>query len=345
MPDLDTMYFIKRLKSHNLMQAIARVNRIYPGKKSGLIVDYIGLNKELDNALVEYTDRDKNKTQNFQDIKVQIYNLLKEKLEYLNNWFKNIDNKDFYSNDSKKRFNAIQDGTEFVLKQTEEKQEEFKDLTYTLKNVFTSCSTILTNREKENVLYYLAIRSYLLKLKNVNSLFLVSTNDMNEVVSNLLNDAIKSDEVKLLTKKDSNNKDDIFELLSRERIKELRNNNKDHIFIQIINNLLEKAITKSRKYGSNKYEEYSQKLKKIIEEYNKRDLNFDIEFAITQLCDLSNEMYKNKKEMENLELDFREKRFYDLLRHENPKKILNDENIRQIAKELTNIFKNYTTTD
>ncbi|MBO6072284.1 type I restriction endonuclease subunit R [bacterium] len=82
-PDLDTMYFIKKLKSHNLMQAIARVNRVYPGKQSGLIVDYIGLNTALNNALIEYTDRDKNKTNTLQDIKVQIYNLLKEKLEYL----------------------------------------------------------------------------------------------------------------------------------------------------------------------------------------------------------------------------------------------------------------------
>ena len=66
-PDLDTMYFIKKLKSYNLMQAIARVNRVYPGKSSGLIVDYIGLNKALDAALSEYTDRDRK--ENCQDIK------------------------------------------------------------------------------------------------------------------------------------------------------------------------------------------------------------------------------------------------------------------------------------
>ena len=338
-PDLDTMYFIKKLKSHNLMQAIARVNRVYPGKQSGLIVDYIGLNTALNNALIEYTDRDKNKTNTLQDIKVQIYNLLKEKLEYLDIWFKDVNKNDFYSNDSKMRFNAIQEGTEFVLKQAEQKQQEFKDLTYILKNTYISCSTILTIQEKENVLYYLAIRSYLLKLKNADCSVLVSTSDMNEVVSNLLIDAIKGDEVRLLTKQNSNNSSNIIDLLTNEKIQELRKNNKDNIFIQIINNLLERAIKESRKYGNTKSEEYSKKLRKIIEQYNDRDLNFDTEFTIVELCKFTNQMYEDKKEIDKLGLDFREKAFYDILRNEIPKKILNDENIKNIAKELNNTFK------
>lgn len=104
--DLDVMYFIKRLKSYNLMQAIARVNRVYPGKIYGLIVDYIGLGKALDSALAEYTDRDREN--NVQDIKLEIYNLLKEKLSVLNEWFYKIEKAKFYSPDSLTRFTAIQ---------------------------------------------------------------------------------------------------------------------------------------------------------------------------------------------------------------------------------------------
>ncbi|MBO6072285.1 DUF3387 domain-containing protein [bacterium] len=237
------------------------------------------------------------------------------------------------------RFNAIQEGTEFVLKQAEQKQQEFKDLTYILKNTYISCSTILTIQEKENVLYYLAIRSYLLKLKNADCSVLVSTFDMNEVVSNLLIDAIKGDEVRLLTKQNSNNSSNIIDLLTNEKIQELRKNNKDNIFIQIINNLLERAIKESRKYGNAKSEEYSKKLRKIIEQYNNRDLNFDTEFTIVELCKFTNQMYEDKKEIDKLGLDFREKAFYDILRNEIPKKILNDENIKNIAKELNNTFK------
>lgn len=117
-PDLDVMYFIKRLKSYALMQAIARVNRVYPGKSSGLVVDYIGLGKALEAALSEYTDRDRET--NLQDVKNEIHNLLIEKLNILNEWFYKIDKAKFFSNDSLTRFKAIQDGAQFVL---EEKRE------------------------------------------------------------------------------------------------------------------------------------------------------------------------------------------------------------------------------
>lgn len=117
-PDLDVMYFIKRLKSYALMQAIARVNRVYPGKSSGLVVDYIGLGKALEAALSEYTDRDRET--NLQDVKNEIHNLFIEKLNILNEWFYKIDKSKFFSNDSLTRFTAIQDGAQFVL---EEKRE------------------------------------------------------------------------------------------------------------------------------------------------------------------------------------------------------------------------------
>lgn len=94
-PDLDVMYFIKRLKSYALMQAIARVNRVYPGKSSGLVVDYIGLGKALEAALSEYTDRDRET--NLQDVKNEIHNLFIEKLNILNEWFYKIDKSKFFS--------------------------------------------------------------------------------------------------------------------------------------------------------------------------------------------------------------------------------------------------------
>lgn len=122
-PDLDVMYFIKRLKSYNLMQAIARVNRVYPGKTSGLIVDYIGLGKALENALSEYTARDREN--NVQDIKNEIYSLLKEKLSILNEWFYKIDRAKFFSNDSLTRFKAIQEGAQFILEDSKNREEPF----------------------------------------------------------------------------------------------------------------------------------------------------------------------------------------------------------------------------
>lgn len=217
-PDLDVMYFIKRLKSYNLMQAIARVNRVYLGKTSGLIVDYIGLGKALDSALSEYTARDKEN--NVQDIKKEIYSLLKEKLSILNEWFYRIDKAKFFSNDSLTRFKAIQEGAQFILEDSKNREEPFMNsLSLDIKQAFVACGGNCTDDERNDVLYYLAIRSYILKLRTRTGT--VSTKDMNDFVSSLLADAIKGDEVKVLTK-DLDSSINVIDLLSKEKIEELR---------------------------------------------------------------------------------------------------------------------------
>lgn len=112
-PDLDVMYFFKKMKQHNLMQAIARVNRVYPGKEFGLIVDYIGLAKALDEALDNYTARDKEL--NIKDVQEVALTILKEKLSILNEWFHKIDIDAFKAVSAKTRFEVIQHGAEFIL--------------------------------------------------------------------------------------------------------------------------------------------------------------------------------------------------------------------------------------
>lgn len=231
-PDLDVMYFIKRLKSYNLMQAIARVNRVYPGKTSGLIVDYIGLGKALENALSEYTARDREN--NVQDIKNEIYSLLKEKLSILNEWFYKIDRAKFFSNDSLTRFKAIQEGAQFILEDSKNREEPFMNsLSLDIKQSFVACGGICTEDERNDVLYYLAIRSYILKLRTRTGA--VSTKDMNDFVSSLLADAIKGDEVKVLTK-DLDSSINVIDLLSKEKIEELRKRNPPLVFIEIVKN-------------------------------------------------------------------------------------------------------------
>lgn len=259
-PDLDVMYFIKRLKSYNLMQAIARANRVYPGKFYGLIVDYIGLGKALDVALTEYTDRDREN--NCQDVKKEIYNILKEKLSILNEWFYKVDKSKFFNKNSLTRFIAIQEGTQFVLSDKKREDSFIGDLSLTIKQAFVVCGGIATAEEKNDVYYYLAIRSYILKLRAKTGP--VSTKEMNEYVSNLLADAIKGDEVKVLTagKDESIN---VVDLLSAGRIEELRKKNPPLVFVEIVKKLLERAIAESRKNNFFKSQEYSKRLRKILE--------------------------------------------------------------------------------
>ena len=341
-PDLDVMYFIKRLKSYNLMQAIARVNRVYPGKYYGLIVDYIGLNKALDSALTEYTDRDR--MNNLQDVKAEIYNILKEKLSVLNEWFYKIDKSKFYSNDSLTRFSAIQEGAQFILLDKVKREDPFmNDLSLSIKQAFVVCGGVTTQNEKDDILYYLAIRSYILKLRNKPGV--VSTQEMNEYVSNLLADAIKGDEVKVLTK-DKDSSINVIDLLSNEKIDELRKKNPPHVFVEIVKKLLERAISESRKNNYFKSQEYSKRLRKILEKYNDRDASFAPETTIVDLVNFASEMVSDEKEANKLGIFGRERAFYDaLIRDKSAHELLNDETLKLIARELKEVVEEYASTD
>lgn len=340
-PDLDVMYFIKRLKSYNLMQAIARVNRVYPGKVYGLIVDYIGLGKALDEALTEYTDRDR--ANNVQDVKKEIYNILKEKLSILNEWFARVDRAGFYTEDSLKRLTAIQTGTQFVLEDQKREQAFMQDLSLAVKQCFVVCGGITTEAEKDDIYYFLAIRSYILKLRAKTGP--VSIKEMNEYVSNLLADAIKGDEVKVLTQgqDDSIN---VIELLSAERIEELRKKNPPLVFVEIVKKLLERAIAEARKNNFFKSQEYSKRLRKILEAYNDRDATFAADATIVELVNFAGEMVSDEKEAESLGITGRERAFYDaLVRDKSAQELLEDETLKLIAIESRAIVEEYAKTD
>lgn len=340
-PDLDVMYFIKRLKSYNLMQAIARVNRVYPGKVYGLIVDYIGLGKALDEALTEYTDRDR--ANNVQDVKKEIYNILKEKLSVLNEWFARIDRAGFYSENSLKRLTAIQNGAQFILEDQKREDGFMNDLSLAVKQCFVVCGGITTQAEKDDIYYYLAVRSYILKLRSKQGP--VSVKEMNEYVSELLADAIKGDEVKVLTK----GKDEsinVIELLSAERIEELRQKNPPLVFVEIVKKLLERAIAESRKNNFFKSQEYSKRLRRILEAYNDRDATFAPEATIVELVGFASEMVADEKEAESLGITGRERAFYDaLVRDKSAQELLEDETLKLIAIELRAIIEEYAKTD
>ena len=341
-PDLDVMYFIKRLKSYNLMQAIARVNRVYPGKVYGLIVDYIGLNKALDSALTEYTDRDR--TNNVQDIKKEIYVILKEKLSILNEWFYKVEKSKFYSTDSLTRFTAIQEGAQFILADKKNREDPFiNDLSLAIKQAFVVCGGIVSSNQKDDIMYYLAIRSYILKLRNKPGV--VSTKEMNEYVSNLLADAIKGDEVKVLTK-DKDTSINVIDLLSKEKIEELRKKNPPHVFVEIVKKILEKAIAESRKNNYFKSQEYSKRLRKILEKYNDRDATFAPEATIVDLVSFASEMVSDEKEANKLGIFGRERAFYDaLVRDKSAHELLSDETLKLIARELKEVVEEYASTD
>lgn len=340
-PDLDVMYIFKKMKAHNLMQAIARVNRIYPGKESGLVVDYIGLAKALEDALNTYTARDKEF--NLKDIQEVALTILKEKLSILNEWFFKIDLDMFNSKFAKERFNVIQQGAAFVL-ESDKRKKEYLKLSIDLKHAYIVSAGILDKEQHSVVQYYLSVRNYILKLEIGSGP--ISIGNVNEEIEKLVADAIKGDEVKVLTQVGTTDQSALVDLLRPEKIEELKKTNPPHIFLKIIENLLKQVISESRKINLYKAQQYSERLRKILEKYHNREGDFDTTDTIVKIIDFAQEIVSDEDAANRLGLSGRERAFYDALAgNKSAYELLTDETLKCIAHELKEVVEEYATTD
>ena len=341
-PDLDVMYIDKPMKGHNLMQAIARVNRVFPGKESGLIVDYIGLNKPLAQALSDYTARDRKF--NLQDVQTTAKGLIDEDMSILDEMLYSIDKSRFFNTNPTSRFQSITDGAEFVMA-SEVRKKDFLKITRRLKDAFIVAAGILNEEYKTKILYYISVRHYIMKLDYEGYQF--NTEEINKHVEELISEAIKGDEVKVLSQvSEEKEKVKIWELLSEDNIEELRKNNPPHIFIKIMQKLLNEAIKEYKQYNLIKSNEYSEKLRWLLDRYNTREDASTINKTIMGLVDFSREMVEDKNKADKNHLKGREKAFYDaLIKEESAVRMMKDGVLYQIAAELKDIVQEYATVD
>lgn len=340
--DLDVMYLDKPMKEHTLMQAIARVNRVFPGKESGLIVDYVGISKYLDEALNTYTKRDRET--NLTDIRNTAYMLIKENLSILDEWFYKINVDGFKTDNELQKYRLIQEGTDFVLA-NDKRKNEYLSITKIIKGAYVMALGIITNEEKNKISYYLGVRHFIMKLdysKNP-----VSLTKVNEKVAELLAEAIKGDEVKVLTKIGEDDGVTIWDLLKKEKIEELRKSNPPHVFIKLIDRLLTEAIKETRKNNLVKSKEYSERLRNLLSKYNDRsDDGFDVEMTIVGLMAFSEDILSDEEEALKNNLKGRERAFYDALTADDKAKLLmEDETLKLIASKLKDIVEEYATVD
>ena len=340
--DLDVMYLDKPMKEHTLMQAIARVNRVFPGKESGLIVDYVGISKYLDEALNTYTKRDRET--NLTDIRNTAYVLIKENLSILDEWFYKINVDGFKTDNELQKYRLIQEGTDFVL-ENDKRKNEYLSITKIIKGAYVMALGMITTEEKNKISYYLGVRHFIMKLdysKNP-----VSLTKVNEKVAEILAEAIKGDEVKVLTKIGEDDGVTIWDLLKKEKIEELRKSNPPHVFIKLIDRLLTEAIKETRKNNLVKSKEYSERLRNLINKYNDRSNDgFDVEMTIVGLMAFSEDILSDEEEAAKNNLKGRERAFYDALTADDKAKILmEDETLKLIASKLKDIVEEYATVD
>ena len=334
-PRLGVMYIDKPMKAHNLMQAIARVNRVYKTKPAGLIVDYIGLKAWLLDALKTYTTRDQKQVVDNEEL----VNALKDKIEILDGILNGLDYSNFANLDNTGKYNLIKDGANTVL-YSEEKKKRFMKHSLDAKNLYTLCNGILGNEYKEKVLYFISVRSFISKITNENKL---DVSEINKNVGKMLEESIKEDELINLGELSRGNS---LELLSDAILSKLRGLKDKNIAAEILSRAIKTTISDIGKINLTLQEKFSTKFNKLVDAYNERTDLADIEKVIEELIKLKYEIQNELDKGNEYDLSPEEKAFFDALGSDPEiKSLMEDETLVQIAKELVDIINENLTLD
>lgn len=308
-PALDTIYIDKPIQQHTLIQTISRVNRVYEGKDKGLIVNYIGIKKNMNLALKKYTNYESDE---FEGIEQSI-KIVKDQLDVLAQMFHNFNSKDFFEGTPKEQLGCINRAVEYV-QLSSELETRFMAAARRMKQAFNLCSSSEKFSEKEKVYihFYCAVRSVLFKLTKGEA---PDISQMNVRARELLEGAIQSDGIEELLESGKHMEIDMFseEYLNRINAIQLPNTK-----IKILQRLLSQAIDEFKKVNKIKGIEFSDRMKHVVDEYNNRRrdeayANEVLDDVAEQLAKLLAELKNEKDFFKDMGIDFEEKVFYDIL--------------------------------
>lgn len=310
-PFLDTIYIDKPIQQHNLIQTISRVNRKFEGKNKGLVVDYIGIKKQMNLALAKYNKGDED---NFEDIGESLI-VVRNHLDLLAKLFHKFDSSKYFNGTPLQQLNTLNEGAEFVM-HTKDKENRFMGLVKRLKAAYDICagSEKLTQEERDYTHFYLAIRSIVFKLTKGDA---PDTAQMNARVREMIKDALASDGVEEIFKmgEEEDNTQDIFDEDYIDKINKIKLPNTK---IKLLQKLLAKAIGEIKKVNHVRGIDFTRKMQALVERYNQRDENDVLRSEVyeemaEQITNLIWEVQKEFSAGEGMGIDFEEKAFYDIL--------------------------------
>ncbi|WP_368645337.1 type I restriction endonuclease subunit R [Alkalibacterium putridalgicola] len=339
-PSMHTMYIDKPMKGHNLMQAIARVNRVFKEKSGGVVVDYIGILESLKQALNQYTTSDRKNTGI--DTEVAI-NIMEEKLEIAQDMMHGYDYSNYMGDSKVERMRAIAGGMNFILGKPEDEQKEFKQIALELGKAHSLCAAtdVGKNRALE-VSYFKAVRASLIKIKETGKSPL-SKREMDARIRQMLERSIISEEV--IDVYDAlGMKRPEMSILSEEFLDEVREMKEKNLAVEMLKKLLEGNIKSIEKRNVVKSEKFSERLTKTLNRYrNQAITNAEV---MEELIKMAHDIKKMHDEEKDLGLSDDEIAFYDALTSDDiVKKMMEDETLKKIAHELTQAIRKNITID
>ena len=309
-PELDTIYIDKPIQQHTLIQTISRVNRVCPGKDKGLIVDYIGIKKNMNLALKKYTNFE---SEEFEGVE-QAVNIVKDQLEVLGQIFHNFNSTAFFNGSPVEQLACLNKAVEFV-QLTEDIERRFMAAVKRMKQAFNLCSANenITDEDRDYLHFYCAVRSVLFKLNKGDAPDIAQ---MNAQVRKMIEGAIQSDGIEELFETGKHISIDIF---SDEYVEKINSIQLPNTKIKILQRLLTQAIEEFGKINKIMSVEFSERLKKVVDDYNNRRrdeafANEVLDDIAEQLTQLLQDLKDEKNSFVGMGIDYEEKAFYDILK-------------------------------
>lgn len=342
-PSLATMYVYKPMHGYTLMQAIARVNRVFRDKEGGLIVDYVGIASALKEAMKEYSARDRAKYGDM-DIAKTAYPKFQEKLQVCHDLMHGFDYSVFFDGTALQRAQAISGGVNFVLDVGAPKRKElFLKEALLLKQAQSLCSSMTTEQERREAAYFEAVRSTVAKISyGGQGGKPLSLKEINAQINELLKASIKSEGViNLFDTGDVGEKFSLFDPAVLEEIAKMKEKN---VVVEILRKLMAEQISIYKRTNVVQATTFSEKITLLMNTYyNGLITNEEV---IKELLKTAEEIRKLKEEGAKLGLTEEEQAFYDALtKPEHIKDFYENDELVAMTRELTEMLRKNRTID
>ena len=339
-PSLATMYVYKPMSGHNLMQAIARVNRVFRDKEGGLVVDYVGIATALKQAMNDYTSRDK-KNYGDTDVAKVAYPKFLEKLSVCRDKFYGYDYSKFKSGTDLERAKTISGAVNFIMDREKiDEKDSFVKEALMLHQALSLCSSLVDEDDRFEAAFFESIRVLVLRLANTGVGKKISLPEMNARINELLKHSIKSDGVINLF---SDIKEE-FSLFDPKFLEEVANMKEKNLAVELLKKLIADQVSVYRRTNVVKSEKFSEIMQRSLNAYLNGMLTN--EEVIEEMLKLAKQIATAQKEGDQLGLTADELAFYDALtRPQAIKDFYENEELIAITKELADTLRKNRTID
>jgi len=336
-PSLNTMYIDKPMQGHTLMQAIARVNRVFRDKPGGLVVDYLGLAFELKKALSQYTEGDRKET----GIPIeQAIALLEEKFEIVQDMFNGFSYLTFFSAETNERLKIIERAMDHILGQDDGKERFMKNVTELTKAFALVVPDPSAIKIRDDVGFFQTVRSALIKNTETRK---TGDGSSETAIQQILSKALVSDRVIDIFAAAGLDKPDIS-ILSDEFLAEVKDMPQKNLAFEMLRKLLNDQIRIRMKKNLVQARSFLQLLEKAIKAYTNKSI--ETAQVIQELLDLAKKIREDQNRGKDLGLNDDEVAFYDALAdNESAKQVLGDDTLKTIARELVVMVRKNVTID